>query len=122
MYIKRAIEGTVLRISETFPVLLITGPRQVGKTTLLKHLASESRSYVSPDDPDIRSMAKTDPALIMQRGICLRLRKSLILTCKTPLETYCCIIYNLIQSKSYIAYYLFSCKFILSLGVVLCSI
>jgi len=67
MYIKRAIEASVLRISKTFPVLLVTGPRQVGKTTLLKRLADESRSYVSLDDPDIRSMAKNDPALFMQR-------------------------------------------------------
>ena len=67
MYIKRAIEESVLKISTTFPVLLLTGPRQVGKTTLLKHLAEESRSYVSFDDPDLRSMAKTDPALFMQR-------------------------------------------------------
>jgi len=67
MYIKRAIEDSILRISGTFPVLLVTGPRQVGKTTLLKHLADESRTYVSLDDPDIRSMAKTDPALFMQR-------------------------------------------------------
>jgi predicted AAA+ superfamily ATPase len=67
MYIKRAIEESVLKISKTFPVLLVTGPRQVGKTTLLKRLADESRNYVSLDDPDIRSMARTDPALFMQR-------------------------------------------------------
>ena len=67
MYIKRAIEDSVLKISKTFPVLLVTGPRQVGKTTLLKQLAGEDRSYVSLDDPDARRMAKTDPALFMQR-------------------------------------------------------
>jgi len=67
MYIKRAIEATVIRISKTFPVLLVTGPRQVGKTTLLKQLAEESRRYVTLDDPDIRRMAKSDPALFMQR-------------------------------------------------------
>jgi len=67
MYIKRAIEDSVLKISKTFPVLLVTGPRQVGKTTLLKQLASEGRKYVSLDDPDVRRMAKTDPALFMQR-------------------------------------------------------
>jgi predicted AAA+ superfamily ATPase len=67
MYIKRAIEKSVLKIAKTFPVLLVTGPRQVGKTTLLKQLADESRIYVSLDDPDIRGLAKTDPALFMQR-------------------------------------------------------
>jgi len=67
MYIKRAIEDTVIKISKTFPVLLITGPRQVGKTTLLKKLAAEDRKYVTLDDPDVRFMAKHDPALFMQR-------------------------------------------------------
>jgi predicted AAA+ superfamily ATPase len=67
MYIKRAIEDSIIRISKTFPVLLLTGPRQVGKTTLLNQLADESRKYVTLDDPDVRRMAKTDPALFMQR-------------------------------------------------------
>ncbi|MCL2366927.1 MAG: ATP-binding protein [Oscillospiraceae bacterium] len=67
MYIKRAVEDSVLKISRTFPVLLVTGPRQVGKTTLLKHLSEASRNYVTLDDPDVRRMAKTDPALFMQR-------------------------------------------------------
>jgi len=67
LYIRRAIEESVLKISKTFPVLLVTGPRQVGKTTMLKRLADEGRSYVSLDDPDIRSMARNDPALFMQR-------------------------------------------------------
>jgi len=67
MYIKRAIEETILRISKTFPVLLVTGPRQVGKTTLLKHLAGETRTYVTLDDPDVRMVAVNDPALFMQR-------------------------------------------------------
>ena len=40
MYITRAMEKTVLEIQNSFPVLLITGPRQVGKTTLLKRLAA----------------------------------------------------------------------------------
>ena len=67
MYIKRAIEDTVVRISTMFPVLLITGPRQVGKTTLLKKLSSSNRKYVTLDDPDVRYLAKHDPALFMQR-------------------------------------------------------
>lgn len=67
MYINRAIEGTIRNIGEMFPVLLVTGPRQVGKTTLLKRLMDNSRKYVTLDDPDIRYLAKTDPALFMQR-------------------------------------------------------
>lgn len=67
MYIKRAIEDTVVKISKMFPVILVTGPRQVGKTTLLKQLAEENRKYVTLDDPDVRYLAKRDPALFMQR-------------------------------------------------------
>jgi predicted AAA+ superfamily ATPase len=67
MYIQRAIEETVGNISRTFPVLLVTGPRQVGKTTLLMRLAEPGRRYVTLDDPDVRRIAKTDPALFLQR-------------------------------------------------------
>lgn len=67
MYIKRAIEETVGRVSKMFPVMLLSGPRQVGKTTLLKQLAEGNRKYVTLDDPDIRYLAKHDPALFMQR-------------------------------------------------------
>ena len=70
-YIKRALEDSILRISRMFPVLLVTGPRQVGKTTLLKKLldeqkhAGKDRKYVTLDDPDIRYLAMTDPALFI---------------------------------------------------------
>lgn len=67
MYIKRAIEETVVKVSQMFPVMLVTGPRQVGKTTLLRKLAGENRKYVTLDDPDARFLAKRDPALFMQR-------------------------------------------------------
>ena len=72
-YIKRAVEDTIMRISEMFPVLLVTGPRQVGKTTLLQKMAEMQkasgveRRYVTLDDPDVRYLAKRDPALFMQR-------------------------------------------------------
>ena len=71
--IKRAAEDTAARVSKMFPVLLITGPRQVGKTTLLQKLAEEhkeagvERKYVTLDDPDARYLAKHDPALFLQR-------------------------------------------------------
>lgn len=67
MYIKRAIEETVMKVSKMFPVLLVTGPRQVGKTTLLQKLAENERRYVTLDDPDVRYLAKRDPALFLQR-------------------------------------------------------
>jgi len=47
--------------------LLVTGPRQVGKTTLLMQLAEPGQRYVTQDDPDVRRIAKTDPALFLQR-------------------------------------------------------
>lgn len=67
MYIKRAAEGPILAVSNMFPVLLVTGPRQVGKTTLLQRLADGGRKYVTLDDPDARYLAKKDPALFLQR-------------------------------------------------------
>ena len=72
-YIKRAAEDTIARVSKMFPVLLVTGPRQVGKTTLLQKLLEEQetegfhRKYVTLDDPDVRYLAKHDPALFLQR-------------------------------------------------------
>ncbi len=72
-YIKRAAEQTITKISNMFPVLLVTGPRQVGKTTLLQKLAGQQkesgieRKYVTLDDPDARYLAKRDPALFLQR-------------------------------------------------------
>lgn len=68
MYITRNIEQTINRISNQFKVLLLTGARQVGKTTLLKHLAQDSRrAYVTLDDLAVRSLALSDPALFLQR-------------------------------------------------------
>ncbi len=67
MYIKRAAEETVLEISRTFPVLLVTGPRQVGKSTMLEKLAEPGRKIATLDDPDLRYLARSDPALFLQR-------------------------------------------------------
>lgn len=67
MYIDRAMEKTVLAIQSSFPVLLITGPRQVGKTTMLRKLSDEKRKYVTLDDPLLRELAVTDPVLFLQR-------------------------------------------------------
>ncbi len=67
MYYERTIEKTLRNISETFPVLLLTGPRQVGKTTLLTKMADKKRNIVSLDNPTIRALAKKDPELFLQR-------------------------------------------------------
>jgi hypothetical protein len=47
MYIKRKIEDTILNISSTFPILMLTGPRQSGKTTLLTRLSEANKKYVT---------------------------------------------------------------------------
>jgi len=67
MFIKRALEKVVKEVSDTFPVLLVTGPRQIGKTTLLEHVADEDRKYVSLDDPVARRLAIEEPLLFLQR-------------------------------------------------------
>lgn len=73
MYIRRALEPVVRRYSRHFKVVVVTGPRQVGKTTMLRHLAQEDeetgivRSYVNLDNTAIRQSAKDDPALFLQR-------------------------------------------------------
>jgi predicted AAA+ superfamily ATPase len=67
MYIKRAVEDIVLKTSKMLGALFVTGPRQVDKTTLLQKLAEKERRYVTLDDPNVRLLAKRDPALFMQR-------------------------------------------------------
>lgn len=67
MYAPRTLESYLEAASRQFPALLVCGARQVGKTTLLRHLAGPDRTYVSLDDPLVLSLAKTDPALFLQR-------------------------------------------------------
>lgn len=67
MYYERTVEPTIRSISQTFPVLIVTGPRQVGKTTLLSRMAEKDRKIVSLDNPTIRAFAKRDPELFLQR-------------------------------------------------------
>ena len=66
VYIKRDIEEKIISLSKEYACVLITGPRQVGKTTVLKELMGEDREYVTLDDLENRRLAKTDPALFLQ--------------------------------------------------------
>lgn len=69
MYIKRAIETTVKELNKQYSAILITGPRQVGKTTMLKKLMEDEgniREYVTLDDLDERNLARNDPAMFFQ--------------------------------------------------------
>ena len=65
MYLPRTLSRTIQRISDAFPILFLTGPRQVGKTTLLEVCGGE-RSYVTLDDLEQREIARNDPALFLQ--------------------------------------------------------
>lgn len=67
MYYSRSLKDIWLKASRQFPVLLLTGPRQVGKTTFLKHICSAGRSYITLDDPPTRALANEDPGLFMKR-------------------------------------------------------
>lgn len=62
-YLKRDIEHEVLECLKQFKVLLVTGSRQVGKTTMLRHLLDRSYQYASLDDPDLLSRIHDDPKL-----------------------------------------------------------
>lgn len=69
MYIKRHMEHLIEQITTQYPVLLVTGPRQVGKTTMLEHLSQKEgreRETVTLDDLSVRELAKTDPKMFFQ--------------------------------------------------------
>jgi len=59
-YIPRALESTTLSMAGYFPVVTIIGPRQSGKTTLVRH-AFPDHAYVNLEQPDIRLLAEQDP-------------------------------------------------------------
>ncbi len=65
-YITRDIEKKIQSISKEYACILITGARQVGKTTLLKQLMSKNRTVVSLDNLQERHLAANDPALFLQ--------------------------------------------------------
>ena len=67
VYHKRQIEAYLAKEIDFYPAILLTGPRQVGKSTLLKHLMEKDRTYVSLDDPNIRNLAVYSPELFFQR-------------------------------------------------------
>ena len=69
MYIQRAMENKLKYLSAHFPVVMVCGARQVGKTTLLKRIQSENEQlqYVTLDYPRLRMLAQEDPELFLQQ-------------------------------------------------------
>lgn len=68
-YIKRHLEDIVISLSKSYSAILVTGPRQSGKTTMLRTLAEKEnigREYVTLDDLSVRETAKNDPAMFLQ--------------------------------------------------------
>lgn len=57
----RALARVIFRAIQTFPAIVVTGPRQSGKTTLLRTLFSKTHRFVTLEDPDVRIRAKEDP-------------------------------------------------------------
>lgn len=69
-YISRTMEKTVDKMKKSFPVIMITGPRQVGKTTLLSMMAEKDKNekinFISLDDLNARTLAIEDPELFLR--------------------------------------------------------
>ncbi|MBR0267192.1 MAG: ATP-binding protein [Clostridia bacterium] len=68
-YIPRHMENRILELSRSFSAILLTGPRQAGKTTLLRELVEKEnigRRYVTLDDLTERDLAKNDPVTFLQ--------------------------------------------------------
>lgn len=60
-YITRSLEPVLRRAVREFPAVVVTGPRQSGKTTLLRHIFGKRHHYISLEPPDVRSAASSDP-------------------------------------------------------------
>lgn len=64
----RVLAKTILKAIKTFPAVVVTGPRQSGKTTLLKMLFSKTHRFVSLEEPDVRIRAKEDPLSFLEEN------------------------------------------------------
>lgn len=66
MYISRHMEQQIKEASKYYPVVMVCGQRQVGKSTMLHHIMEPGRKYVTMDDGNARRLASTDPALFFE--------------------------------------------------------
>ena len=67
-YYRRSIEQVINEYKEQFPILLLTGPRQVGKSTLFKELFQPEYKYFSLDDPILKEQIINDPRLFLKNN------------------------------------------------------
>lgn len=65
-YIPRSLEPVLEKASREFPAVVLIGPRQSGKTTLLKHLYGSRVPIVSLETPDVRAAAVHDPRAFLE--------------------------------------------------------
>jgi predicted AAA+ superfamily ATPase len=66
IYIKRSLEPILEKAASEFPAMVLTGPRQSGKTTILQHLFGRRCHYVSLEPPDVRASAMEDPRTFLE--------------------------------------------------------
>lgn len=66
MYIKRHLEEQVKSASKSYPVVMVCGQRQVGKSTMLYHIKESERKYITLDDRNAKLLAEKDPALFLE--------------------------------------------------------
>jgi predicted AAA+ superfamily ATPase len=68
MDFERTIQPAIERANKGFPVLLLTGMRQIGKSWVMEHLDSKDRRYITLDDVKMRTLAKTDPERFIEEN------------------------------------------------------
>lgn len=66
MFKQRTIEATIKAVDSNFKALLLTGMRQIGKTTILQYLIDNDRIYITLDDISLLKLAKEDSFLFFQ--------------------------------------------------------
>lgn len=67
MYLKRTLQGYVKTLSKKFPIIVVSGARQVGKSTMLQMIKDENMNYVTLDDYDAKNLALNDPKYFLEQ-------------------------------------------------------